>query len=122
MATAQSGDKSLDLLLLHVHTDRITLMASDTMSKTTTITTRTQAIISLGLNPQQCCICLLLDKARVLWDSSLVNSNDPISQKHSLSSPCPLLSWKCSPSAVAIGGMVSSMILLVLVVVVGSVC
>ena len=50
MANAQYGDGSLGLaFLLYTRSACIPLMISDTMSKTTSIMTRTQAVISLAL-------------------------------------------------------------------------
>ena len=76
MANAQSGDRSLALfLLLYARSARIniTLMTTDAISKTTSITIRAQAVISLGLIAQYC-VCLSLDKVVELSDSFSVDS------------------------------------------------
>ena len=62
------------LLLLYAHVACITWMASDTMSKTaSSITTRTQATVSLGS-----ILLPLEERVLQLQSSSSVESSDPI--------------------------------------------
>ena len=60
------------LLLLYAHVACITWMASDRMSKTASITTRTQATVSLGL------IWLPLEERVLQGSSSVEESSDRI--------------------------------------------
>ena len=67
-----TGDEFLLILfLLYAHVACITWMASDMMSKTASITTRTQATVSLGY------IWLLLDDSRDLPGSSSLKLSAP---------------------------------------------